>query len=555
MIADFLSGSPSPSPGPRREAGPDADSFSRQARQSPSEGSNEPAGSSFGAGLDPSGSVASAGSSRSGGRKRHRRTSAKTKSGTRRRSSGRRSRSESEEATTTAEVTPAAEEGAESPRRPRRRRRSRSKKTGSAEETSTDEPAAESGGEDGEDASPTKKKRRRGTRGGRRRRKKAGSTAVEIEAIPGEDDDLPVIAELPEEAVLIAEDEGKQGTRTRGGRKKKATKTRRKSSKSGEKKKTTKAKRSRRRRSTDEDDDTPATVEEEPSSVILVNAVEPEETRVAVVADGRILDLQMSVQKRHSYVSDIYRGRVVNLEPAIGAAFVDFGQGRNGFLHASDVLASYGDPSWSLDKLLTTPVEEAEDADFDAGEGEEPEAKKSGGKREGRGRGRGRRQRQSIDKLLKKGQMVVVQITKDAIGDKGPTLTTYVSIPGRYLVLMPSLERTGVSRKIDDDKRAAAAQADPLVPGHPGGDGGHRADRRDRQDEDGDQAATWRYLLLAWEDFSKSPEVAGATPLRSTRSRTWPSGRCATSSPSETEKVVVDDDEVYDRMVEFTETG
>src|SRR4029077_2635900 len=57
-----------------------------------------------------------------------------------------------------------------------------------------------------------------------------------------------------------------------------------------------------------------------------------------------------------------------------------------------------------------------------------------------------------ITDLLKKGEMVAVQVTKDAIGDKGPTLTTYISIPGRYLVLMPSMSRTGVSRKIEDEK-------------------------------------------------------------------------------------------------------
>ena len=59
----------------------------------------------------------------------------------------------------------------------------------------------------------------------------------------------------------------------------------------------------------------------------------------------------------NSVVNDIYRGRVVNLEPAIGAAFVDFGQGRNGFLHTSDVLSVYGDKDWSLDKLLTTSID------------------------------------------------------------------------------------------------------------------------------------------------------------------------------------------------------
>jgi hypothetical protein len=85
-----------------------------------------------------------------------------------------------------------------------------------------------------------------------------------------------------------------------------------------------------------------------------------EEQRVAVVEDGRIVDFQMTVRTENSVVNDIYRGRVVNLEPAIGAAFVDFGQGRNGFLHTSDVLSIYGEKDWSLDKLLTTSLDPEE---------------------------------------------------------------------------------------------------------------------------------------------------------------------------------------------------
>ena len=68
----------------------------------------------------------------------------------------------------------------------------------------------------------------------------------------------------------------------------------------------------------------------------------------------------MTVRTENSVVNDIYRGRVVNLEPAIGAAFVDFGQGRNGFLHTSDVLSIYGEKDWSLDKLLTTSLDPEE---------------------------------------------------------------------------------------------------------------------------------------------------------------------------------------------------
>ena len=241
MTAAFLSGIPSPSQDPRYHEGPDAVSFSRHARQSPPGGSNESSGSSFGAGLDPGGSVASAGSaeatsSRSGGRG-HGRSRSRAKPGTRKRSSGRRTRARAE-GPSSADRPEEAGEAGEPTRRSRRRRRPRSKKVtaSAAEPTGTGAPSDEL--DAGSEAAP-RKKRRRGTRGGRRHARKV-DTAVEIEAIPGEDDELPVIADLPDAA-------GSGAAPSRGG-KKKATKSRRRTSRSDRsEEKTRKAKRSRRR--------------------------------------------------------------------------------------------------------------------------------------------------------------------------------------------------------------------------------------------------------------------------------------------------------------------
>jgi ribonuclease E len=396
-------------------------------------------------------------------------------------------------------------------------------------------------------ASGGKKKRRRGKRGGRRRK---GSTAdrpgaeslegaVSVEAIPGDDDDLGLLDER------APEPKGR-GRRGRG-----------------------------HSRAESEDDDVPAPAVKR-TDVILVNAQHTEEVRVAVVQDGRIVDLQMTVQRYSSYVNDIYRGRVVNLEPAIGAAFVDFGEGRNGFLHASDVLPAYGEPDWKLEKLLTTQIEAdewegGEEAHEEVGEADEapegePEAKAPrGGGRGGRsrrggkvspkrapgGHGRTRRPRLPIEKLLQKGQMCVVQITKDAIGDKGPALTTYISIPGRYLVLMPSLARTGVSRKIEDDKERRRLkrilQSLSIPPGmgvivRTAGVGKTKADiKRDLE-----------YLLLAWDDFSRRL-VSGRNPAPLYQESDVSVRTMRDLFSNATDKVVVDDEAVYRRMVEFTE--
>ncbi len=151
---------------------------------------------------------------------------------------------------------------------------------------------------------------------------------------------------------------------------------------------------------------------------MLINVRERDETRVAILENGELDDLLVETAAQVTYLNNIYVGRVVNIEPSIGAAFVDFGGDRNGFLHESDIVS-----------------------------GAVPErGGKGGGKSDGSARG----DRRSIQQLVRKGQNVVVQITKDGIGTKGPTLTTNLSIPGRYLVLMPHLGRFGVSRKIPD---------------------------------------------------------------------------------------------------------
>src|SRR5262245_19848948 len=152
---------------------------------------------------------------------------------------------------------------------------------------------------------------------------------------------------------------------------------------------------------------------------IYINADEEEEVRIAITDDSLLLELYIERANSESYLGNIYKGVVTNIEPSIGAAFVDFGGDRNGFLHASDVLPMYRFNNSQL------PEQNGKD-----------DLKKH--------------EKRNIQEYLMKGQEVLVQVTKDGIGKKGPTLTTYLSIPGRYLVLMPSLSRSGVSKKIED---------------------------------------------------------------------------------------------------------
>jgi ribonuclease E len=179
---------------------------------------------------------------------------------------------------------------------------------------------------------------------------------------------------------------------------------------------------------------------------MLVNAMQPEESRIAVIEDGVLEELYTERNSQANYVGNIYKGKIVNIEPSIQAAFVDFGVGRNGFLHVSDVEYQYY-------KHLVKGGPDDLDPRMDEGDGGG-----SGPRRSGPGRGpkrpssdRGMRNKPPIQEIFRRGSEVLVQVIKEGIGTKGPTLSTYISVPGRYLVLMPGLQRVGVSRKIADE--------------------------------------------------------------------------------------------------------
>ncbi|MEO0532183.1 MAG: Rne/Rng family ribonuclease, partial [Planctomycetota bacterium] len=188
---------------------------------------------------------------------------------------------------------------------------------------------------------------------------------------------------------------------------------------------------------------------------------QPEECRIAVVENGLLEELYMERSSQDNYVGNIYKGKIVNLEPSIQAAFVDFGVGRNGFLHISDVESQYFrqggfDPDVPIERDGTQRGVGDDDADDDSDDADDGEEGGVATRKKSRSRERVRpgarpRVKPPIEDIFRRGDEVVVQVIKEGIGTKGPTLSTYISIPGRYLVLMPALGRIGVSRKIEDD--------------------------------------------------------------------------------------------------------
>jgi ribonuclease G len=157
---------------------------------------------------------------------------------------------------------------------------------------------------------------------------------------------------------------------------------------------------------------------------ILIN-VESKETRCAHLRHGQLHDLVVERRRARQGAGNIYKGRVTNILHNIQSAFIDVGEGENGFIHISDILEN------------TKKFEELFDMDFDldfdltkvqTGPTKEPD----------------------IEQVLKPDQSVLVQVVKEPIGNKGARLTSKISIPGRYLVLLPNTPHHGVSRKIED---------------------------------------------------------------------------------------------------------
>jgi ribonuclease E len=144
---------------------------------------------------------------------------------------------------------------------------------------------------------------------------------------------------------------------------------------------------------------------------MLINASDPEEFRVAIVADGRLEEFALEVASREQLKGNIYKGVISNIEPSLQAAFVHYGPERQGFLPISEVHPEYFQQE------------------------------------------SGSRGRPKIQEVLRKGQEVLVQVIKEEIASKGAYLTTYISLPGRFLVLLPGQEQVGISRKIEDEAR------------------------------------------------------------------------------------------------------
>jgi len=153
---------------------------------------------------------------------------------------------------------------------------------------------------------------------------------------------------------------------------------------------------------------------------ILINATQPEELRVAIVDGQKLHDVDIEVGNREQRKANVYKGRVTRVEPSLEAAFIDYGGNRHGFLPLKEVAKEY----------------------FQKADGQKNDGK------------------DSIKTALAEGQEIIVQVEKEERGNKGAALTTFISLAGRYLVLMPTNPRAGgVSRRIEGEERNELREA------------------------------------------------------------------------------------------------
>ena len=211
---------------------------------------------------------------------------------------------------------------------------------------------------------------------------------------------------------------------------------------------------------------------------LLINAEEPEECRLALLEDGRLESIHVSTLARTQTKNNIYKARIVAIEPSLQAAFVDYGTEKNGFLPFSEIHPEYYKQELSNEVRHLVETHQWK--------------------------------RLSITDVLERGQEVLAQVVKEEVGKKGANMTTYLSIPGRCVVLMPGSDSSGISRKISGEERRSQLRGAMNSIDLPEGIGWIvRTASVDINEEA--LSRDVNYLLKLWEDIKgKGQEMQGA---------------------------------------------
>jgi ribonuclease G len=263
---------------------------------------------------------------------------------------------------------------------------------------------------------------------------------------------------------------------------------------------------------------------------LIINA-RPQETRVALVENGQVVELHIERRTGQELMGNIYRGRVVRVLPGMQAAFVDIGLERSAFLYVSDVHKDI----MELEQMMLR----------NSGGDEPPMREEEVPNRETT------EVSFSVEDLLHEGQDIMVQVSKEPLGTKGARLTSYVSLAGRHLVLLPTVNHIGISRKIEDpaERERLKSMIQELRPNHSGfivRTASELADRSKIKSE-------MDFLLKLWASVQeKMARSSGASLLHKELSISLRSVRDLFAR--EVDRLIIDSPDVYTQVMEFIET-
>lgn len=260
------------------------------------------------------------------------------------------------------------------------------------------------------------------------------------------------------------------------------------------------------------------------SNEILIN-VTREEIRVGLLEGGQVVEFYVERKRDASLVGNIYKGKVVKILPGMQSAFVDIGLEKAAFLYVADIISEIDDYA---------PFLEEED--------------KSNSIEIVPRRGR---QDLPIEEIIQEGQELLVQVSKDPMGTKGARVTSYVTLPGRYLVLMPSLEHIGISRRISDETERARLRAIVEII-KPKGYGLIIRTASEGCTEE-ELKKDLEFLFLLWENVQKKRDrVVAPCLLYSDLDLAFRSVRDLMSQ--DVERLVIDDEIEFERIKDFVKT-
>ncbi len=288
------------------------------------------------------------------------------------------------------------------------------------------------------------------------------------------------------------------------------------------------------------------------------------EIRVAILEDEQLVELLVERPEARRMVGDIYLGKVEAVLPGIQAAFVDIGTEKSAFLHASDLVydedgAADDDADEDEDEQDEDDIADRADDEFaaDGGDAVLPGAadgarKPADASRGGRGRP-GRRRRAeppAIQDVLKRGQTLIVQVSKEPISTKGPRVTAQVSLAGRFLVLMPFASRVGVSRKIGEraERQRLRQQVESVLPKGAGGVIVRTVGEDVTQETFSRELSA---LTHQWSKINRKVKFVGPAPKLLHRETSLTRGIIRDVFSTKVDKLTVDSRQIYNEIVEY----